>query len=421
MTTARTRSDAPIPSQFSTPFLELAYLLEQAAGIEHSLMASYLYATWSIKDRYAQVRGHVGPHSYEQHSTGGVGGLGNMARDHTMLDVCIEEMQHLGLVNRFMAALGLAPNFLPHVFPSTNDIYPFPLALLPLDRYVAATYTWMEAPGDAVTLREGDKAHNAYVRGLRKTIVQGAKKHHGVDIVIDPIQHVGSLYRKIIEVTEQVRQQPPSSIPADFPWNRWTEQLYELMLQGEVAHYAFFNGMYDGSAFGGDASIWKNPKAAAYPARPLKRGTAWRQPVGRGPGTVPMIDDPVALRLAWLADLHYWIILMLLDAAYRSADVYGTIVRKYQYKAIGNMTNALWSLGLDLAERGWGVPFDPLSTQIAWGRDEVTSLEVVRLMVLEARGVARGLDREGLLPQTYDLAVFEATLAGLDHALLAGE
>jgi hypothetical protein len=400
---------AGIVRDFQDPYLELLYLLNEGSGLEHSLMLSYLYVAFSLKDRYADLRGKIKLTSYEQHSPGHPGGDGQLLRDSDMLEICIEEMQHLSMVNRFLVALGTAPNFMPHEFPFSADIYPFPLDLLPLDRYVAATYMWVEADRCALSLDkqcEGKGEPEAFKREVHRVLREGAKAHHGLPI--DELQpsHVGSLYNKVLKVSQQVARQPPPMIPAQFPWGQWEDNVHWLMNQGELAHYRFFRSLYTGEAFGADASIWKDPKDPAYPALQLKRGTAYR-------GRRRTISDEDARELAWLGDLHYWIILTLLDTSFTYADPYANIQRKYLYKAIEVMTGSLWALGLDLARRGWGMPFDQMGTQYVVGTDEQEALRYIQLLIYEARGYAQRLASRGLLPPDYSMKVFDLLLSGL--------
>jgi hypothetical protein len=398
-----------IASEFEDPYLELVYLLNQAAGLEHSLMVAYLYAAFSIKDEYAGVRGDVTNDSYLQHSTGGPGGLEVLGHDASLLQVAIEEMQHLGTVNRFLGALGGSPTFVPQEYPLAADVYPFPIVPMPLDRYVAATFLWMEASSCALSLEpecEGQHEPAPFIAELLEVLTLGAMTHHHINVSRESISHVGTLYAKILEVTRQVAQRPPSFLPPDLPWHDFESEVYELMIQGEVGHYRLFRSLYTGEAFGAGPEIWHEPKNPLYPALLLHGGTAYQ-------GHRDTFRDPDARRLAWLSDLHYWIVLSLLDIAYRYADPYDNIQRKYQYKAIENMTGAFWPLGLALARQGFGVPFDALGTQYTLGRDLETALDMVQLLIYEARGRAQALASEGLLPRDYRMDVFDATLDGL--------
>jgi hypothetical protein len=405
----RTVRASTIPREFEDPYLELVFLLNQAAGLEHSLMAAYLFAAFSIKERYAKVRGGLSEQSYLQHSTGGPGGLSVLAEDASLLQVSIEEMQHLGTVNRFLGALGGSPSFVPQEYPLAADIYPFPIVPMALDRYVAGTFLWMEASACTLSLDEACKGQNespAFIAEVLRVLSEGAREHHGVDVADESVSHVGTLYSKILEITRQVALRPPSFLPPDLPWGAFETDMNELMIQGEVGHYRLFRGLYTGEAFGAGPAIWRDPQDPAYPSQALQGGTAYQ-------GHHDTFPDDDARRLGWLSDLHYWIVLSLLDVAYRYADPYDNIQRKYQYKAIDNMTRAFWPLGLDLARRGYGMPFDAMGTQYILGRDLETTLDVIQRLVYEARGRAQALASEGLLPPDYRMDVFDATLDGL--------
>ena len=129
---------------FADPYLELVHLLTQAAGLEHSLMASYLYAAFSLKPQYAKIRGDVSDELFGLHRLDG--GLdSDLEQHHTLLAVAVEEMQHLGSVNEFLTVLGAAPVLTPHAFPMSADIYRFSIDLPSLTQPVAATFLWVEA------------------------------------------------------------------------------------------------------------------------------------------------------------------------------------------------------------------------------------------------------------------------------------
>jgi hypothetical protein len=392
-----------IPTDYEDDYLELIRLLTEAAGLEHSLMVGYLYTLFSIKEQYRDVQGDVTEKSYLEHSPVGRGGTEVLRKKDTFLDVAIEEMQHLGLVNRFLAVLGAAPSFIPHVFPYTSDLYPFDIAFRSLDRYTAATYLWIEADPCALSLRPQCASRREpveLVREVRAVLDAGGRRHHERPIDDDHPDHVGSLYRRIVAQTDKVAARPPAFLPADLPWAEWQEKMSWILYQGELTHYQFFRAVFTGEAFGGDAGIWK--PGPDFPAHPLTWKTAYT-------GHPDTIADPAARRLAWLGDLHYWIILTLLDTAYRMPE------RKLQYKAIDNMTACLWSLGRGLVERYQvGLPFDAMGPHYTLGRTDALSLGIIRRLVVEAERHARALGADGLLPPGYDVGVFEMTLAGLE-------
>ena len=87
-------------SDLTNPYLELLTLLSEAAGIGHSLMIAYLFAMFSIKDRYAGVRGVIGPRLFMQHRTSGQPAVEGEEDVRSYLEICTEEMQHLSLGQR---------------------------------------------------------------------------------------------------------------------------------------------------------------------------------------------------------------------------------------------------------------------------------------------------------------------------------
>ena len=402
-----------IPRDFDDNYLELVQLLTEAAGIEHSLMKTYLYGLFSVKEKYRKLRGDLTNRSYEEHSPAGRGGTRVLKEKESILDVALEEMQHLGMVNRFLAALGAAPNFIPHVFPYSSDVYPFDLELRSLDRYAAATYLWIEADDCALCASErceGKSEPKAFIDEVFEVLRGGSSKFNTLFPRAKKAprtpNHVGSVYHAIVDVTQKLAANPPAFLPKTFPWAEWVQKMNWIVEQGEIAHYRLFRGIFTGEAFGADAAIWKlPPDSPDYPSHHFKPQSAY-------PGRPNTIADPKARRLAWLADLHYWLVLTLLDAAYRSSDL------RLLYKGIDNMTLALWQLGEWLADKyAVGLPFDQFGPQYMLGRIPASSIPIIRLLVKEAQNCAKQLNEEKLLPPGYDLKIFDLTLAGLQPGL----
>lgn len=400
-----------LPTDFDDDYLELVHLLTEAAALEHALMVAYLFALFSIRDEYASVRGEITGRSYLEHSSAGRGGTAVLKAHESILDVAIEEMQHLSLVNRLLADLGAAPNFTPHEFPYTSDLYPFDIELRALDQYSVATYLWIEADDCALSLRPSCRKTGeplAFIRRVRDVIRAGSRRYHEYPVDEQQLSHVGSLYHRIVALLQRVAQQPPPILGPDFPWGDWEQRLNFVMFQGEESHYRFFRRVFTGEAFGSDQRIWA--PGPHFPAYQFTRQTAFT-------ARPHVIADEQARRVAWLSNLHYWIALALLDLAYRARGVnpvYNAAQLDMQYKAIDNMTMALWPLGRHLAERFQvGVPFDALGPQYALGRDPLGSAALIERLVLEARRKATVLHDEGLLPHDFSMAIYDLTLAGL--------
>jgi hypothetical protein len=399
-----------IPSDYSDPYLELIRLLIEGAGLEHSLMIAYLYSLFSLKKPYHHLRGDVTKYAYLEHSPLGQGGTEVVQKRDTFLDVALEEMQHLSLVNWYLAELGASPNLNTHIFPFVSDLYPFEIDLLSLTRYAVAVFLWVESDECKLSLSPHCKGRNEsakFIKEVRQVLQENSPRYAGMTAEKKRLNHVGSLYRKIVRQTQLVAEDPPDFLSAHFPWAEWENRMSWILYQGELTHYAFFRGLFTGEAFGADRHIWD--PGPNFPAYTFARRTAY----SHRPNTIP---DANACRLAWLADLHYWIILCLLDTAYRAG------ARKFAYKAIDNMTLGLWHLGRHLGEYYQvGLPFDPMGPSYTLGRSPTLSLHILKRLVREAADKAGELRKDKLLPDEYDPKLFEVTLAGIEQLYSMGQ
>lgn len=397
----KNRTQVNVRVDYADPYLALTSLLVDAATLEHSLLSIYLYALFSIRDTHAGVRGTMSSTAFQPQPPGrnAIAGAEPAAHRPTFLDVTIEEMQHLALVNQLLYELCAAPCLERHTFPHRFEIYPFPLELRSLDRFVAATFTWIEAPASALARR----ADNALVKELEREVNEGC----GADVVkefrddrgLDPL---GSLYGKILERLDALRSDPPSFIPDSFPWGVWSDRIDWIRNQGEIDHFRFFRSLFDGTAFGSDASIWSTPNRSDYPAVQLE----WRSAFGSRGDSIP--SGHRARKLAWLSNLIYWALLCLLDVSYRTNN------RKLIYLAIEQMASGLWWLGLDLAHNHQiGMPFDVMLVRYNLGRDVRSTLAIIERLVKEARTTAELPEVRELLPKQFDAGLFQRTLDAL--------
>ncbi len=144
-----------------------------------------------------------------------------------------------------------------------------------------------------------------------------------------------------------------------------------------------------------------------YPSLPLVGGTAY-------PGHEDTIADEGTRRLAWLADLHYWVILALLDVRYRAGRL------SLAYHAVDVMTLGLFALGDAIAERGHVVPFDTLGPSSPGGRSAGALRSYLEHLVAETQTQASALGRDGLLPAGYDTGVLATVVSALRHLDAAG-
>lgn len=364
----RLRADAAAPGEqdqlveeFADPLLELMRLLREATEVEHALLVQYLYAGFSVRPQYAAIVG-----------------TGFPASASNMLAVAVQEMQHLHAVNQLLVALGAAPNLVRQDFPYEPDIYPFAFNLEPLSRASVAKYVWTEAPA-------GDPF-------LEKLTVLGDLRPN----------HLGSLYATIIGLVERLTNDPPAP---EIDLTGWPARLRAIKDEGEIAHFNFFREVYLGThrGFGDAEDVWgQDEDDPAYPALDLPvNPTAF---INR-PGSIAAAVGETAAAVAWLSDLHYWIVLALLDIAYRHAVPQAAFLSK------SHMTGPLHRLGKHLPTLGTGAPFDPLGVGYNLGTDRATSLALVRRLLNEAETETQRLRDE--LPTDYPFAQIPQTLSTL--------
>lgn len=359
-----TRRSGIIVRDFADPYLELIRLLREAAEIEHGLMLQYLYCACSIKEPYQALVGQGAPTATN------------------ILGVAVQEMQHMGAVNRLLVALGSCPHMDRQDFPYEPDIYPFPFGLEPLSRNALAKYAFCEGPA-AMFVAGGQRTpeDERFARGVLNDI--GG---------LDRPNHVGSLYQNVLELLAEAAARPGFPLTPD-ETEQWRSDLAHIMEEGEHDHFAFFRQVYDGRhpafANSGVPNVWDlEPDHSAYPAHPVPRNpTAY---VGH-PNQIASDD---AQAIAWLSNLHYWISLCCLDFSYRYGD------QDTRSLSVSQMMTALWPLALELPRHGAGVPFDPLSMGYALGAGKEQSRNVILALAREAQAYARTI--EPLLPARYN-------------------
>ena len=345
------KSKIRIVRDFADPYIELLRLLRDATEIEQALLLQYLYAAFSVKPQYEKLVGYGDPNA------------------NTLLGVAIQEMQHLSVVNGFLVALGGAPNLLVQEFPFDPDIYPFTFNLEPLSRPALAKYVFAEAMPGVLDWEEEPKGSDvAFVNAVWSLLGPGAR-----------VNHLGSLYMQIIMVTQELETAGISGLPALTPW---IAKLEAVMKQGEVDHYQFFRSVFMGvhEAFKGQPDIWGlSPLNSAYPVMPIETNPSAYV------GHPHQIRNPTALSIAWLGNLHYWIVLCLLDLYFRKNSA--TMLTLAEI----HMQGPLWSIGRHLPTLGVGLPFDPLGTGYAPGRDSVWNGQFVSHLLGEAARLEKKL------------------------------
>lgn len=134
------RQDPPM-----APRDELVLLLHTAAEIEHSLMAQYLYAAYSLPEQSPQ-----------------------QDWQETLVSIARQEMGHLMATQNLLLAIGAPLNFEREDYPF-NAFYPFPFKLEPLSISSLARYVLAEMP-DPSTVPEMDLAALQADAGIDRTI-----------------------------------------------------------------------------------------------------------------------------------------------------------------------------------------------------------------------------------------------------------
>lgn len=367
---ADTHGTSPVYRDFADPYLELIRLLREAAEIEHDLMVQYLYGAFSLKPAYAELVG--GPQSGSR----------------SFLGVTIEEMQHLGAVNRLLVELDASPVLSRQDFPYETDIYPFPFELAPLGPASLARFTYCEAAPDAFTAGRAAGDGSPQLLDQLKTSLGGN---------IAP-NHVGHLYDAVIGTLGEVRNAGAANIDFD----SWFERLENIKTQGEVGHFEFFESVYLGKhpLLGETPGVWSlRPDDARHPCYQVPvNPTAYS-------GHTNSIEDPDLRALAWLGNLNYWCMLSLLDTGYRrNSSAEPTFAQAV-------MMGPLMSIAQQLPARGAAVPFDPLSMGFEPGLSDGAEHRFTQLLLTETRDFARSIER--LLPAGFTLELYDQLLTAM--------
>ena len=357
-----------IVRDFTDARFELVRLLREAAEIEHALMIQYLYGAFSIKPAYQELIGYGNPNGND------------------LLGVAIEEMQHLAVVNELLVELGAAPVLVRQDFPYEPDIYPFPLNLEPLSRESLAKYTYTEAPASALDKKLAKSAHDRlFIENMEAVLGASAKPNH-----------IGSLYSRVIDTLHEFARQDGGLHAPD----RWIAKLEEIKDEGEDGHFKFFKSVFMGThkAFNGRHDIWHLPKSNVhYPVLPAPTNPSAYV------GHENQISDPVSLSIAWLGNLHYWLLLMLLDYGYRHKST----EHKDAAKLI--MMGPFWAIARFLPTKGNGMPYDQLSMGYSIGVNEHENAKFLSALAREIEALEGRLKRE--LPDDYPAGVAYQALA----------
>lgn len=364
---AKTHRFSPVKRSFDDPYLELIRLLKEGSEIEHDLMVQYLYSAYALKPEYAELVGVPAPNST------------------SLMGVIIEEMQHLRGVNQLLVELGAAPILTRQDFPYETDLYPFSFELAPLSSVSLAKYTYCEA--DPVRLGHVWSTQDESVRLLDRM-----KGTLGGSIEAN---HVGKLYDAVTTTLAELKEAGEVKLN----YGAWFREIGDVKAQGEFGHFQFFHSLYEAShpLIKDIPNVWDlpfdDPRYPSYqvPVNP----TAYE---GR-PNT---IEDNDLRALAWLGNMNYWSMLLMLDSAYRRD------AKPDFALAQAIMMGPLNSVARYLPTKGSAVPFDPLSMGYNPGLNNAANQSMTQRMLRETRDFARSI--ENLLPGDFSLQIYDHLL-----------
>jgi hypothetical protein len=366
----RTHRFSPVSRNFDDPYIEIIRLLKEGAEIEQDLMIQYLYAAYSLKPEYAGIVGAPVP-----------GGT-------TLMGVAIEEMQHLGDINRLLVELDAAPVLTRQDFPYESDVYPFPFELAPLGSVSLAKFVYCEA----------DPVRLGHVRSLNNDSVRLGDKLKTTFGGTIPVNHVGKLYDAVVEMLGELKE--AGGYKLDF--GAWFKSIGDVKAEGEFGHFKFFHNLYEGAhpLIKETPNIWELPITDA-------RHPCYQVPVNPTAyeGRPNTIKDPDLRSLAWLGNMNYWSVLLLLDVGYRRKSK----VEIALSQAI--MMGPLHSIARYLPPKGAAVPFDPLSMGFDPGLGADSGRKFARRMLEETRSYARTIER--LLPGDFNIKLYDQLLAAV--------
>lgn len=290
---------------------QLNAMLCEAAEIEHSLMCTYLYAAFSLKQSTEE-----GISETELEVVRRWRGA--------ILSVAIDEMLHLALVNNLIAAIGERPHYRRFNFPIGSGLFPADVAvsLAPLDLDTLDHFVYLERPR---SVAERDAAR--YAKGTyHREVPPNRLMAFG-----DDYETVGELYEKILASFQQLVQRYGTDVVlVGAPDVQLTREQFALdglhaitsladveraieriVSQGEGStesrsgsHYARFCAI---------RSEWQQMTAARpdfHPSRPAAYDPIMRSPVVNA-ARVHIIDEPAATLLD-LGNAGYGLMLRLM-------------------------------------------------------------------------------------------------------------
>ena len=298
---------------------QLAYLLTEAAEIEHGLLCCYLFAAYSLK----------------KPSDGGMteAEAAAVARWRgVIVRVAVDEMLHLALVSNVLAAIGSAPHFQRPNFPVAPGYHPsgVVVSLAPFDAATIDHFVYLERPeGTDVPDGAGFDPPPPYERAIRADRLVPSSQDYLT---------VGHLYRGIrsglVHLAERLGEarlfvgDPEAQVSAEMALPglvRVTDLASALRAvdtiveQGEGSptnpensHFRRFVGVRD------EYRALRAERPDFAPALPVARNPVMRKPPD--PRGKVHVSDPKAARLMDLGNACYGLALRYLGRAFGQSE-----------------------------------------------------------------------------------------------------
>lgn len=360
----------PIAHEFADPLLELTRLMRRTAEVEHALLVQYMYAAFALRPDYDAI--------------GGIESLASVS----LMGVALDKMTQFGTVNRALVMLGAAPHMARRAAGESAQGFPCETGPEPLSRPALARLVRREAPAGLLDHGEGDSPEAQLARAVEASI--------GVD---PSTAGTGRLYGQIIAVLDEIDGGADRDLKSRA---HWQGAFRESKRRGEVDHFPFVRDLFLGrhESFA-DRDPWALPMSdPGYPSyRVPTNPTAFT-------GRANQIADPASRRLAWLSDLQYWTVLLLLDLHLRHGP------QLYKDLAVAHMMGPLRSIGRHLPTLGAAIPFDALDIP-SWSADDETSrLRFVAALLKEGQALAEAPDLS--LPPNYPRTINRDSLAEIE-------
>jgi hypothetical protein len=293
---------------------ELIYLLTDAAELEHLLCCQYLFAAFSLKRSVDEGL------TWEQL---------NHVNDwtQTILLVARQEMEHLGLANNLLTAIGGAPHFRRPNFPQPPKYYPRPMPLERFNQKTIERFICFERP-------EHIEPKDAFCHDRDphiKPAIGGRGRASAQDLNFDRVGGKGGVYDvTLVPVTDRASARRAIELII--------EQGEGTASHDEHSHFGRFMRVLD------DFRRLRRADRAFEPARAVLTNPLLRDHADAGAGNV--ITHPQTRAVMDLFNSAYETMLFLLTRFYAHTDETAAELKALKYTAFfPMMTMAIRPLG----------------------------------------------------------------------------